>query len=107
VGALPAESVALLTSHLLEEALTRLDDLGIGLTVCAGSARLPASLRWPLVAQAQRTQEHSACQVRLVVNHADLADPQASENEANTPGAAATCLVIRSGGTLQRPTLRL
>jgi hypothetical protein len=43
----------------------------------------------------------------LVVNHADLADPQASENEANTPGAAATCLVIRSGGTLQRPTLRL
>jgi hypothetical protein len=64
VGALPAESVALLTRHLLEEVLTRLGDLGIGLTVCAGNARLPASLLWPLMAHAKQTQGHSAWHVR-------------------------------------------
>lgn len=106
-AALPAESVALLTRHLLEEALTRLASLGIGLTVCAGDARLPASLHWLLVGHAEGPQGHSACQVRLVVNDADLGEPPDTENQANTPGAAATCLVIRSGGTPERPTLRL
>lgn len=42
-----------------------------------------------------------------MVNDTDLADPQASENEANTPGEVATCLMIRSGGTPDRLTLRL
>ena len=36
-----------------------------------------------------------------------LTDPQASENEANTPGEVATCLMIRSGDTPDRLTLGL
>jgi len=64
--------VALLTRHLLKEALKRLGDLDIGRTLCGGNARQPASLRLPLAAHAQQTQGYSACQLRLVVNDAIL-----------------------------------
>jgi hypothetical protein len=95
--------VELLTRYLLEEALTRLGDLGIGLTVCAGNARPPAGFAALTAGGARPADPGTFSLARaLVVNDADLADPQASENEANNPGEVATCLMIRSDGTPDR-----